>query len=575
MVITITTAIKDIILQIAAASSFLLLFQWRLNQSHPARRNLKFPNDQTFLALCCALSLILCSALSGSLFGIINLNWAVVPAFIGMLYGSLRSRIFLGVLLLACTIVFHYPFTPLHILLDSNILIFPLVFSLAKRFKQGTDLEKISIMWGLLASCTLFRVLTPLLDGKSYSVLQPNEIALILCMLFFRFLFGGFMIYWLESALDKLEVEERIAHMSERFRWETDNLQQITNMVPLSIFSIDDNYKITSINDTMMKKLQARLPNIKRSDVLFLPVFDLIHKLKLNEDKELDRLLEIIVLKQRFMEKVNCLGRVLHILAAPLVPQEPGQIGGMVLVIQDVTEEEMIRSELDHVERLTLVGQMAAGITHEIRNPMAVVRGFLQLMREKSTPDMDSYYQIVMDELDRANSIITDFLSLAQSGISSKEDSNLHDVIEELAPLLWADANLRGQIVELKLCDSLPVLRLNVKEIKQLVLNLGRNAMEAMDPKGVLTLETRCESGKVELLVRDTGSGMSETELEKMFIPFFTTKDQGTGLGLPLCLSIVERHGGAISVDSSAGAGTVFIVSFPYETKEKATYAEA
>ncbi|WP_246014483.1 two-component system sensor histidine kinase NtrB [Paenibacillus rhizophilus] len=550
------------------------MFQWRLNQSHPARRNLKFPDDQTFLVLACALSLILCSALSSSLFGIINLNWAVLPAFIGMLYGSFRSRLVLGVLLLVCTSVFHYPFTPLHILLDSNILIFPLVFSLAKRFKRGTDLEKISIMWGLLASCTLFRVLTPLLDGKSYSGLQTDEIVLILSMLFFRFLLGGLMIYLIESALDKLEIDERMAHMSEKFKQETDNFQQITNMVPLSIISIDDNYKITSINDTMMKKLENRLPNIKRSDVLFLPVFDLIHKLKLNEEKELDRLLEIIFLKHRFMERVTCSGRVLHIFAAPLVPQAPGQIGGMVLVIQDVTEEELIRSELDHVERLTLVGQMAAGITHEIRNPMAVVRGFLQLMREKSSSDMDSYYQIVMDELDRANSIITDFLSLAQSGISSKEDGNLHDVIEELAPLLWADANLRGQSVELKLCDSLPVLRLNIKEIKQVVLNLGRNAMEAMEPKGVLTLETRCESGMVELLVKDTGCGMSEMELEKLFVPFFTTKDQGTGLGLPLCLSIVERHGGTISVDSRTGAGTVFTVSFPYEAQEKATYAE-
>lgn len=109
-----------------------------------------------------------------------------------------------------------------------------------------------------------------------------------------------------------------------------------------------------------------------------------------------------------------------HIFTAPL-QHESGLPGGIVMIIQDLTEEEKMRSELDNVERLSLVGQMAAGITHEIRNPMAVVRGFLQLMREKSPEDLHSYYHIVMEELDRANSIINDFLSLAQTRVSDKE----------------------------------------------------------------------------------------------------------------------------------------------------------
>ncbi|QWU16823.1 PAS domain-containing sensor histidine kinase [Paenibacillus sophorae] len=560
---------KDILLQMAAASSFLLLFQWRLNQSHITRRNLRCSDDYAFLAIACALSLVLCSLLSGNLFGIIHFNWGILPAFIGMLYGSFRSRALLAVMLPVCTYVFSYPVTQSHVLLDSGILMYPLLFGMANRFKLGTVVEKIAMLWIVLAPSMLFIALTSLFDGNDFSRLQDEKNALILCMLFLNPLFGGALIYMLESAWDKREIEEFIANMSEKFRREIDDLQQITDMVPLSIISVDDNCRITSINETSMKKLEIEIPHITRTDVLNCTLFDLVHQLKLNDNQDLDHLLDSIILKQRFMGKVTCLGKVLYVLAAPLVPKEQGQQAGMVLIIQDMTEEENIRSELGHVERLTLVGQMAAGITHEIRNPMAVVRGFLQLMREKSPSDMESYYRIVMDELDRANSIINDFLSLAQSGLSSKEDSNLHDVIEELAPLLWADANLRGQSVELRLCDKLPVLRLNIKEIKQLVLNLGRNAMEAMEPKGVLTLETRCVSEKVELLVKDTGSGMSDIELEKLFVPFFTTKEQGTGLGLPLCLSIVERHGGSIAVDSHQGAGTVFTVSFPYEKQEK------
>nr|WP_274528472.1 ATP-binding protein [Paenibacillus piscarius] len=214
---------------------------------------------------------------------------------------------------------------------------------------------------------------------------------------------------------------------------------------------------------------------------------------------------------------------------------------------------------------------MAAGITHEIRNPMAVVRGFLQLMREKSPEDLHSYYHIVMEELDRANSIINDFLSLAQTRESDKEPVELHLVIEELVPLIWADANLRGQSIELKLGTSMPLLQLNVREIKQLILNLARNAMEAMDAKGVLTLETRELEDTVQLIIRDTGSGIPQSQLQQLFSPFFTTKNHGTGLGLPLCLSIAERHSGTIRVESEVGAGTAMIVVFPVEEKDSAS----
>lgn len=272
--------------------------------------------------------------------------------------------------------------------------------------------------------------------------------------------------------------------------------------------------------------------------------------------------------KQRSNAKITCEQYTYQIYTAP-VQQGAGYPDGVVMIVQDVTEEEKIRTELDHVERLTLVGQMAAGITHEIRNPMAVVRGFLQLMREKSPGELDSYYQIVMDELDRANGIINDFLSLAQSRVSDKEVVQLHHIIEELSPLLWADANLRGQSVELSRCPALPLLKLNVREIKQLILNLSRNAMEAMDAKGILTLETRVNSCTVELTIRDTGSGIAQDKLADLFTPFFTTKSQGTGLGLPLCLSIVERHNGTIRVDSAVGEGSAFTIAIPYEASEE------
>ncbi|WMT41600.1 ATP-binding protein [Paenibacillus sp. D2_2] len=259
--------------------------------------------------------------------------------------------------------------------------------------------------------------------------------------------------------------------------------------------------------------------------------------------------------------------RVYYATTSPITKMHTNENIGSVIIIQDITELEALRMELNHVERLGLVGQMAASITHEIRNPMAVVRGFLQLMREKSPASLEHYYRIVMEELDRANGIINDFLSLAQNRVVKMELYRLHEIISELTPLLWADANLRGQSIEVRLDENAPLLMLNHKEIKQLVLNLGRNAMEAMGEKGNLILEMKRQSDGVELYVTDTGPGIPPAQKERLFEPFFTTKSKGTGLGLSLCLSIMERHGGRINVESEEGLGTTFIVFFPFASE--------
>ena len=188
--------------------------------------------------------------------------------------------------------------------------------------------------------------------------------------------------------------------------------------------------------------------------------------------------------------------------------------------------------------------------------------GFVQLMRERSPEEHQEYFRIVMEELDRANSIINDFLSLAQNRIIAKEYRSLHHIISDLLPLLWADANMRGQSIELDLADSIPQLEVNEKEIKQLILNLARNGMEAMGEKGVLRLATQFNGRSVELIVEDNGEGIPEDKKARLFEPFFTTKTRGTGLGLSLCLSIAERHNGRIEVRSVKGEGTVFIVIF-------------
>lgn len=554
-------------MQILSASSFIFLFQWWLDQSHIIRRNRQFPDDQALLIICCAISITLCTIFSTTLFGVVYLNLAILPAYIGILYGNFRSGISLAAFFMLCTALFSVPPGIGNMVVNIGVLMFPLLFGFVRPFKKGKIIQKIGVLWAVLAPSMLFIVLVPKMKGRNIYETLSADTLLVTVYLFITIMLGGLFIFCIETAWDKLQIKEQMKGISEKFKLESEKLQQITDAVQLNIMSMDDSGYVTELNEFMLKLIHRHYPELTRETIMSQPAGQLFRKYI--DEQTYSRLENIVRSKQRTNAKITCATSTCQIYTEPL-PQDSGIPGGIVMIVKDLTEEAKLRSELDNVERLTLVGQMAAGITHEIRNPMAVVRGFLQLMREKSPGELDSYYQIVMDELDRANAIINDFLSLAQTRVSDKEMVQLHLIVEELSPLIWADANLRGQSIELRLNPSLPLLMLNVREIKQLVLNLARNGMEAMDPKGVLTLETRVNEDRVELMIKDTGGGISTSQIENLFVPFFTTKNHGTGLGLSLCLSIAERHNGKIAVESQEGVGTVFTVSFPFEKEENA-----
>ncbi|URN94890.1 MAG: ATP-binding protein [Candidatus Pristimantibacillus lignocellulolyticus] len=251
--------------------------------------------------------------------------------------------------------------------------------------------------------------------------------------------------------------------------------------------------------------------------------------------------------------------------ALPIFSQDNEQIVAVSLFIQDITELHVLRHEIDHMDRLSLVGQMAASITHEIRNPMAVIRGFVQLLEEKSSTKGHEYYRIIIEELDRANAIISDFLALAQQREVKKELQQINKVIDDLYPLLLADANLRGQTMEFTLADQLPAISINEREIKQLMLNLSRNAMEAMDQDGHLHISTKICNEGILLSVSDQGPGLSDDMKIKIFEPFVSTKSTGTGLGLPLCADIAKRHNTHIEVLNNIDRGSIFQILFPFE----------
>ncbi|MGD0153171.1 MAG: PAS domain S-box protein [Thermacetogeniaceae bacterium] len=227
----------------------------------------------------------------------------------------------------------------------------------------------------------------------------------------------------------------------------------------------------------------------------------------------------------------------------------------------DITELKQFEQEMARLDRLDLVGKMAAGIAHEIRNPLTVVRGYLQLLQHKE--EFISHhikFNTMIEEIDRANAIITEFLSLARNAPVDLRRQSINSIISALLPLIQADAAKNGIAISIDLAD-MPELYLDEKQIRQLVLNLVRNGVEAMSRYGELTIKTRHKRSGVELIIKDRGRGIPPEVLAKLGTPFFTTKEKGTGLGLAVCYRIAENHQAKIQIRTGA-RGTTFIVRF-------------
>ncbi len=231
------------------------------------------------------------------------------------------------------------------------------------------------------------------------------------------------------------------------------------------------------------------------------------------------------------------------------------------IVVLDITEQIQLANEIARFDRLNTVGEIAASIGHEVRNPMTAVRGFLQLFRNKDIfAQHISQIDLMIEELDRANSIITDFLALAKNKKVDLQEKNIITIIESLLPLIQADALMSDKYVQNEY-GEVENLLLDEKEIRQLILNLVRNGLEAMSPGGNLIIKTFTRGNEIILAVKDHGTGIKEDVLKKLGTPFFTTKENGTGLGLAVCYSIALRHNAKIEIETGP-EGTIFLVKF-------------
>lgn len=220
-----------------------------------------------------------------------------------------------------------------------------------------------------------------------------------------------------------------------------------------------------------------------------------------------------------------------------------------------------LQSEFARLDKLDIVGQMAASLAHEVRNPLTIVKGMLQLFLMVGGPtDPKRQYKVMIDAVDQADSIIRNFLDMTKNEAKTIEDCNLNDIIETLYPLILAGGLENDISVKLE-TEPVPSLELNKQQIRQVLMNLARNGIEAMSPGKTLTIRTYIEGEDVVLSVADQGQGIPLEIREQIGKSFFTTKEQGTGIGLAVCYRLVKKHNAKMTFESNAH-GTTFYVKF-------------
>jgi signal transduction histidine kinase len=231
-------------------------------------------------------------------------------------------------------------------------------------------------------------------------------------------------------------------------------------------------------------------------------------------------------------------------------------------------EVKALEAEVLQRERLSALGNLAAAVAHEVRNPLNAISMGLQRLKVEFHPtdDQEDYSHLtglMLGEVHRLNSIVEQFLSLARPLEIKPEELSVQDVLNEVAALVEGEAQQSKVQIRVVASSTLPPLKADREYFRQTLLNLILNGLQAMPEGGTLTLEAKTSNGNFLIAVTDTGTGITAENQRRIFEPYFTTKPKGTGLGLAISRRIIEAHGGTITVFSKAGQGARFQISFP------------
>ncbi|WP_309544780.1 two-component system sensor histidine kinase NtrB [Thermoactinomyces intermedius] len=331
---------------------------------------------------------------------------------------------------------------------------------------------------------------------------------------------------------------------------------QLISKIHLGVIVVDDRLNVVEINQAA-----ARLLGLEKSKMMYRSFRDAVIQLGLPK-KYRDRLFSILHSRKEKRkleldwcpdgEEPRCLLMRFH----TFEDSESG-LKGQILMIEDQTEMQLLRQQVQQNNRLATIGQIAAGTAHEIRNPLTAIRGFLQVighkMKENGQQKEHGYIDIMLREISRISSLVGEFLMLSKPRHLNVQSVNVTKVFNDILPIIKNEALLYNIDVMIKRqLTTIPMIEADGELLKQVFLNVSKNAIEAMKDGGLLTIRLKTNEKRKHVVVEimDTGPGIPPHVLEKIYEPFFTTKENGTGLGLPICRQILREIDGEIKIES-------------------------
>ena len=365
---------------------------------------------------------------------------------------------------------------------------------------------------------------------------------------------GFISMFWMQSyRTTKRELQDTAAFADE-----------VVTSLPVGLIATDKNGKIAFYNSAA-----ERITSIDLSEALGKDLENILPSRFCGLKETLDRG-ESISEEEMACEFTE--GKVVPVsISASKIINEEGQLVGQVMILRDLGEVRRLQAEIRRKEKLAAIGGLAAGVAHEIRNPLSSIKGIASYYKSKFVDGSEDKEMagVMIEEVDRLSRVISELLEFARPAELNRKPSNVNDILEHSVRLIQREAMAKNVHIQLHLTPDSAVTDIDPDRLTQCLLNLYLNALQSMEKGGQLSIASFIKDGRnVTIDIKDSGSGIRAEDLSKIFDPYFTTKAKGTGLGLAVVHKIIEAHQGLVKVRSAAGQGSVFSVTLPLKSTE-------
>ncbi len=399
-----------------------------------------------------------------------------------------------------------------------------------------------SIFYGSLLNLQFYGLIPVKTEYPVEVIEYLYKIFIHVCFFYITAYLSGYLSSRLEKTERKLEEKDIDIKDLEFFN------QEVIESLPSGLFTTDTKGRILIFN-----KSAERITGVDRKSIFGKKIDDVLPSFSFPfQEGRRDEIIETESGK-----------KIIGLTISPFKGLA-GEIKGFIVVFQDLTKIKQLEAEIQRKEQLAAIGELSSSIAHEIRNPLASLKGSIQMLKEGAFPESqrEKLMEIALKEMDRLNRIVTDFLTYSRPTPLATDTVNICALLDTTIELLKHVASENRIFIKKQYNNDIEIIGDSGK-LQQVFLNLGLNAIEAMPDGGELTVTVFDKDDKIEIDFKDTGTGIDEKNRKKIFYPFFTTKEQGTGLGLAISYRIIEEHRGNIDLDTVPGSGTTFKIILP------------